>query len=74
MNRFFNNDDYVYALSSYGMSIMDNIDPNGTYYVIMDTWSSDYSPNRATTIDHYGAGIFARDLLADYIALGGLDD
>jgi hypothetical protein len=56
------------------MSIKDNIDPNATYYVIMDTWSSDYKYNKATTIDRYGEGIYARDLLADYIARGGLDD
>ncbi len=50
-----------------------SIDPAGTYYVIVDTYTSSYAYNRLTEIAHYDAGIYARDLLADYIAFGGLD-
>ena len=45
-------------------------DPNGTYYIIVDTYTSTYAPNRLTEIERYGADIFARDLLADYIGEG----
>ncbi len=48
------------------------IDPNGTYYVIVDSYSSTYAANRLTEIARYDAGVYARDLLADYIAGGGL--
>ena len=70
--RFLYNSEYVISLSEYGKSILDNIDPNGTYYIVLDTWSSDYDPNRATEIDRYGNNVFARDLLARYIKEGGL--
>lgn len=46
----------------------ETIDPNGTYYIVVDTYTSTYAPNRLTEIQRYGADIFARDLLAAYIA------
>ncbi len=70
--RFLNNSEYVVSLSSYGQSIRNNIDPNATYYIILDTWSSNYAPNRATEIARYGDSVYARDLLAWYIQNGGL--
>ena len=70
--RFLNNSDYVISLSSYGQSIQYNIDPNKTYYIILDTWSSLYAPNNVTEIARFGSNIYARDLLAQYIASGGL--
>jgi 2',3'-cyclic-nucleotide 2'-phosphodiesterase (5'-nucleotidase family) len=58
--------------SNYFIARSDNrtIDPNGTYYIIVDTYTSTYAPNRLTEIERYGADIFARDLLADYIGEG----
>lgn len=49
------------------------IDPSATYYIIVDSYSSGYAPNRLTEIARYGADVFARDLLAAYIAQGGLE-
>lgn len=72
MNRFINNPEYVVSFSSYGESIRNDIDPNKTYYIILDTWSSMYEPNRATEIARYGSDVYARDLLAWYIQDGGL--
>ena len=63
---------YYVHLGDYGQSIKDNVDPNATYYVIVDTYSADYSWNNLTIIERYDENIFARDLLAEYIKNGGL--
>ena len=73
--RFIETDNsrYYVSYSSYGNSVRNNIDPNKTYYVIVDSYSSPYAPNRLTEVARYGAGVYARDLLADYIEAGGLE-
>lgn len=70
---FFENDneDYFIAYGDYGKSIMDNIDPDKTYYVVTDTYSSTYKPNRLTEIERYETGVYARDLLAELAKDGG---
>ena len=67
------NSNYFISYGSYGEALLDNIDPNGTYYIVTDTYSSTYAPNRLTEIERYGDSIYARDLLAQYIAMGGLN-
>lgn len=68
LRRFYNNSDYrIYSPVS-----AQSINANETYYIIVDTWSSDYAPNKLTTIAKYDAGVFARDLLAEYVKEGGL--
>ena len=59
--------------SNYFIARSDNrtIDPNGTYYIIVDSYTSTYAPNRLTEIERFGAAIYARDLLAEYIENGG---
>ena len=71
-NRFINtsNSDYHIALSDYGKSI--SIENNATYYVIVDTYTALYAPNRLTEIARYEEQVFARDLLAEYVKKGGL--
>lgn len=73
-NRFINssNDKYYISYSEYGNRVKGNIDPNGIYYVVVDTYSSTYAPNRLTEVARYTSGIYARDLLADYIEANGL--
>ncbi len=68
-DRFFETDDERYGIyyEAYGDALRDNIDPNGTYYLITDTYTSTYAPNRLTEVARYDSGIYARDLLADYI-------
>ncbi len=69
LERFFYNEEYcVYSTVSAG-----SIKANETYYIIVDTWSSDYEPNNLKTIAHYDAGVYARDLLADHVKAGGLN-
>lgn len=66
------NSNYFICLSDYGEQVRDNLDPNATYYIVVDTYSSTYAPNHLTEIERYGAPIYARDLLANFIAGGGL--
>ena len=75
ISRFLENDHEAYHIqtTTYGEQIRSSIDPDGTYYVVTDSYSADYSYNRMTVIETYAADIFARDLVAEYIAAGGLD-
>jgi 2',3'-cyclic-nucleotide 2'-phosphodiesterase (5'-nucleotidase family) len=66
------NSNYFVSYSDYGNSVKNNIDPNGTYYIIVDTYSSTYAPNRLTEIKRYTQGVYAQHLLADYIEAGGM--
>ena len=74
LDKFLETDHYAYYISTtaYGETIRGNIDPNATYYVVTDSYSAEYAYNNMTVIETYSADIFARDLLADYIAEGGL--
>lgn len=74
-DRFFLNDheDYFISYGKYGDSIREKIDPNKTYYIVTDTYSSTYAPNRLTEVERYEGGVYARDLLADYVKAGGLE-
>ena len=74
-NKFFetNNSNYYIAYGDYGASIRNNIDYNATYYIITDTYCSSYAYNNLTVVEYYDAGVYARDLIADYIRAGGLE-
>lgn len=63
---------YYVHLGDYGESIKQSIDPNATYYVVVDTYSADYKWNNLTIVERYDPNVFARDLLEDYIKNGGL--
>lgn len=69
-NRFFNtnNSDYYIHYESYGSSVKINIQPNETYYIVTDTYCSQYAPNRLTVVEYYDDTTFARDLVADYFS------
>ena len=73
-NKFFetSNSNYYIAYGDYGASIRNNIDYNATYYIITDTYCSSYAYNNLTVVEYYDAGVYARDLIADYIRAGGL--
>ena len=75
VNKFLEttNSSYFIYCGEYGNSVKNNIDPNATYYIITDTYSSGYAPNRLTEIARYDADVFARDLLAEYIKDGNFD-
>lgn len=73
-SKFFetNNSNYFIHYEEYGESVRKNLDYNKTYYIIVDSYSSTYAPNRLTEIARYDQTTYARDLLADYIKGGGL--
>ncbi len=73
-SRFINttNSNYFNYYGAYGESVKNKINPNATYYVIVDTYTSTYAPNRLTEVARYTADVYARDLLAAFIREGGL--
>ena len=74
-SKFFEtkNDNYYICYGDYGASVKRNINPNATYYLVTDTYSSLYAPNKLTEIERYDPDVFARDLVADYIRAGGME-
>ena len=67
LSKFINtSNDRYHIFGSWGQ-----IDPNATYYVVVDSYTASYAPNRLTVVAQYTPGIYARDLLADYITGGG---
>ena len=69
LSRFINTNNSDYCIYPGTAS---DIDPNGTYYIVTDSYCSQYAPNRLTVIESFGDDIYARDLVAEYIKEGGL--
>lgn len=69
-----NSNYFIYCGSQSTAEVIQSIDPAATYYILTDTYCSSYAPNRLTVVEAYPTGIYARDLLADYIQNGGLAD
>ena len=71
--KFFQTSQATYHMSytSYGQSLKDSgyINYYDTFYVVVDTYTSDYSSNGLTVVETL-SGYYARDMLADYIAAG----
>lgn len=68
-DRFMSNkDNYYVKYSTYGESVKKSINSNKTYYIIVDSYTSQYAPNNLTEIERLGPNIYARDLLADYFS------
>ena len=67
-----NNDNYF---TKYKSGLKESINPNGTYYIVIDTYTSTYkyAPKSLKEVARYDGGVYARDLLADYIRNGGLE-
>lgn len=72
LSKFINTNNSNYFICA-DADLMRNIDRNATYYVVVDTFTSSYGPNRLTVVEEYEKGIYARDLLAQYIQNGGLE-
>ena len=64
------NSSYHNYYSTYGNSIKNNVSSNATYYVVVDTYTAFYAPNKLTIVDYYDEGVFARDLLAAEVRSG----
>lgn len=73
--KFFETDHYAYFIhyGAYGAQVKATLDPDATYYIVVDTYSSSYGPNKLTEVARYTPEVYARDLLADYITAGGLN-
>ncbi len=67
-------EDYHIYYEAYGQQVWQTLDPNKTYYLITDTYTSVYGPNELTEIARYDETTFARDLLAEYIRQGFLQN
>lgn len=70
---FTTNDSYFISFGEYGRKVRQNIDPDATYYIILDSFSYDYAPNNVTVVEEYQDGVYARDLIAQYIRDGGME-
>ncbi len=66
------NDRYYIYCGSYGQSVAASLDPNATYYVVVDTYTSTYKYNNLTEIQRYDPNLYLRDLLAEYVKEGNL--
>lgn len=69
---FIGKGDY-YAIGADGPLKKEDIQNDTIYYIVLDTWTSDYDRIDLTVLAEYTPGIYARDLLADFIAAGGLE-
>ena len=67
-SKFFysSNSAYHVFYGDYGASVKNAIDPNATYYIVVDSYTSTYAPNNLTEITRLDADLYARDLLAAY--------
>jgi 2',3'-cyclic-nucleotide 2'-phosphodiesterase/3'-nucleotidase len=74
-SKFINttNKNYFTSYSTYGNSIKNSIVNGNTYYVIVDTYTSQYTSNHLTEVARYDETTYARDLLATYIEKGGFN-
>ena len=70
-SKFFEttNTDYSIAYGTYGTQVKNNLSSSSTYYIVTDTYTSDYL--KLTVLASMGDNTFARDLLCDYIRSGG---
>ena len=66
------NSNYHIAKSDYYSSI--TIQNSGTYYIVVDDYTAAYAPNGLTIVEYYDESTYARDLLADAIEAGRLED
>lgn len=73
-DKFFETDNrnYFICCGDYGEEVRENLDPDATYYIVVDTYTSTYAPNNLTEVERYGEPIYARDLIARYIQSGGM--
>lgn len=67
-NRFINSS---YACD-YDANLAEQIVDSQTYYIVTDTYTASYTPNHLTEVARVD-GLFARDLLKDFVSEGGWD-
>ena len=72
-SKFINSSSNDYHVAISQNANVQNISDNGIYYVVVDTYTALYGPNRLTIVDFYDETTYARDLLADAIVAGRLE-
>lgn len=75
-NRFFDTPQNYYAsYGAYGTTIKNKLDSgqglNDIYYVVVDSYTADYSWNNLTVVASLGDSVFPYQLMADYVKNGG---
>lgn len=69
LNKFINTNNSNYHCAYNGVTPT-NISNNKTYYIIVDTYTSSYAPNKITEVARLNSNTYSRDLLAQYIREG----
>ncbi len=73
LNKFIHTDNENYFVCcDEELSVLD-VEPEGTYYVVVDSYTYNYKYNNLTLVEEYEKGIYARDLVAQFIKQGGLE-
>ncbi len=74
LNRYFDNSRYYYARGENADSVEARLrsgqDLNKTFYIVSDSWNSDYTYNNLTVIKTLGDTCYPRDCLIEYIGAG----
>ena len=73
LDKFINttNTDYYIAGAVSKEALKNSIDQSKTYYIVVDSYTSSYRYNNLTEVARI-SGLYARDLLAEYVKEGGL--
>lgn len=77
LEKFFetSNSNYHMAYDAYGEQVKANLQNgnglNDTYYIIVDSYTSDYAYNNLTVVATLGNKIFPRDVLANHLLTNG---
>lgn len=69
LEHFLETDNSSYHV--YSALTANDVAENEYYYIIVDSYTSTYKPNRITEVARSDSGKYARDLLADFVASGG---
>ncbi len=74
LSRYFNNSSYVYARGTNASTIEANLRSgsglNDTYYIVTDSYNSDYTKNNLTVVKTLGTTAYPRDCIIEYIKAG----
>ena len=65
--RFISKTDNYYSYPYLGWY---DVEENRDYYIVVDSYTSTYKPNRITEVARLGSGTYARDLLAAFVSTG----
>ena len=60
----------TYYASAYDSDLVSSIVDSKTYYIVVDSYTSTYAPNKLTEVAR-ATGLYARDLLKEFVEQGG---